>query len=207
MKDIRMDRKGFTLVEVLIVVAISAALSTLAIIYSRSGENQVALSIEESKIAQLILEAKELSIATYSQSGITCAYGVRFDYATSSYSLFEYDAATPVGPSNREICPSLASTTQQIKTDKIKEYRSGSWNIPTAKGVVLDGSGAPGNAVQLVLFYPPDPCMFVSFDGTTSKSACVGAATPPAESYVTLKTADGGTTRTIMVNPVGQVSL
>ena len=63
-----MERKGFTLIEILIVLAITAVLSGLAIVYTHVGQNQISLSIEESKIAQLILEAKELSIATYSRT-------------------------------------------------------------------------------------------------------------------------------------------
>ena len=101
-----MKRNGFTLIEMLVVIAVMALLSGLAIVYSHVGQNQVALSVESAKVAQLILEAKDLSVATYSDKKNTCGYGVHFDYSTNRYSLFEYDL-----PSGQSICPSLASTT------------------------------------------------------------------------------------------------
>ncbi len=206
-----MDEKGFTLVEVLVVLAITVVLSGIAIGYSHVGQNQISLSIEESKVAQLILEAKELSIATYSQNSATCAYGVRFDFATSSYSLFEYDSATTTGAGVRPTCPSIASTSQQVNMGAIQRYESGSWQVHTAAGVTLVSSTNPvaSATIQYVLFYPPDPCTLISLDGQTFQSACNSGTNndPPSEANVYLSTSDGSLTRTITINPAGQVSL
>jgi prepilin-type N-terminal cleavage/methylation domain-containing protein len=209
MKDIPMDKKGFTLIEMLVVLAITALLSGLAIVYSHIGQNQIALSIEESKVAQLILEAKELSIATYSTDSPTCAYGVQFDLASSTYSLFEYNSAEslPAYP-GRPICPSLASTSIAIDPGAVDEYAAGSWQIHTAQGVKLDDPGVASGTIQDVLFYPPDPCTLISLDGETFESDCSAVnGNPPEESYVYLSTTDGSASRTITVNPAGQVSL
>src|SRR5665213_2287500 len=89
-----MSRKAFTLIELIIVVAISALLSTLAITYSSIGRNSVSLSVEASKISQFILQAKQLSIATYTSASASCGYGVAFNMAAQTYSIFAYD---PVG--------------------------------------------------------------------------------------------------------------
>jgi len=200
------------LIEVLIVVAITAMLSGIAIVYSHVGQSQISLSIEESKIAQLILEAKELSIATYSTDQATCAYGVSFDFTDQTYSLFAYNSAanSPV-PGGRPICPSIASTSVAIVTRDMDEYAGGSWRVHVAQGVALkQGSGAASNTIQDVLFYPPDPCTLVSLDGKTFQSLCTslsGYDNPPAESYVYLSTSDGSLSRTVTVNPAGQVSL
>jgi len=204
------DKKGFTLIEILIVVAITAVLSALAIVYSHVGQNQIALSIEESKVAQLILEAKELSIATYSQNDTTCGYGVSFDFAASSYSLFEYDSATTTVAGTRPTCPSIASTSAAIDSSAIREYQAGSWQVPTAQGVVLVSPAVSGatTTIQDIMFYPPNPCTLVSTDGSSFQSVCdPGGANPPAEAEVILSTSDGSLTRTITVNPAGQVSL
>ncbi|HUC31364.1 MAG TPA: prepilin-type N-terminal cleavage/methylation domain-containing protein [Candidatus Paceibacterota bacterium] len=202
-----MDRKGFTLIEILIVLAITAVLSGLAIVYSHVGQSQISLSIEESKVAQLILEAKELSIATYSADDATCAYGVQFNLASSTYSLFAYNAAasSTLYP-GRPICPSLASTTASFDTNAISEYAGGSWQIHTAQGVVLDDPQNPASdTIQDVLFYPPDPFTLISFDGQTFSGAYTD---PPAPTgYVYLSTVDGSASRTISVNSAGQVSL
>lgn len=206
------DKKGFTLIEILIVLAITALLSSLAIVYTHVGQNQISLSIEESKIAQLILEAKELSIATYSSNSATCAYGVAFNYTNSSYSLFAYNAAaTSSEYAGRPICPSLASTSIAIASSAIQQYESGSWQMYTAPGVVLDGSGgAASDTIQDILFYPPDPCTLISIDGQTFQSNCDNTFPyndPPSAAYVYLRTVDGSMSRTITVNPAGQVSL
>lgn len=205
-----MHNKGFTLVEMLVVIAIMGLLSGMAIVYSHTGQDQIALSIEESKIAQLILQAKELSIATYSTDSATCAYGVEFDYASSTasttYSLFAYDSAVDSG--GRMICPSVASTAAQIFPGDIQPYQSGSWQIQVAQGVVLQDDGPASDTIQDILFYPPDPCTLISFDGKIFQTLCGPSGDyPPAESNVYLSTVDGSLSRTITVNGAGQVSL
>jgi len=209
------NKKGFTLIEILIVLAITALLSSLAIVYTHVGQNQISLSIEESKVAQLILEAKELSVATYSSNSATCAYGVAFDYAgsaaSSTYSLFAYNAATTsLLYGGRQICPSLASTSEAIATSAIQHYQPGSWQVHTAQGVKLVNGGAASGTIQYVLFYPPDPCTLISTDGLTFQSICNTTFPyndPPSAAYVYLSTIDGSLSRTITVNPAGQVSL
>ena len=204
-----MDNKGFTLVEMLIVIGIMGLLSGLAIVYSHVGQNQISLSIEESKIAQLILEAKQLSVATYGTDTATCAYGIQLNYASSTYSLFAYDSASSVS-GGRLICPSIASTSAALVPADIVPYQSGTWQISVAQGVVLEDDGAASDTIQDILFYPPDPCTLISLDGqTTFQSICNFGVNnnPPAESNVYLSTADGSLSRTIIVNPAGQVSL
>ncbi|HEY5221337.1 MAG TPA: prepilin-type N-terminal cleavage/methylation domain-containing protein [Candidatus Paceibacterota bacterium] len=206
------DKKGFTLIEILIVIAITAVLSGLAIGYSHVGQDQISLSIEESKVAQMILEAKELSIATYSQNNATCAYGVEFDFATSSYSLFEYNSATSTGSGSRSTCPSIASTSAAIDQGAIAKYTSGNWQVPTASGVILVSSTNPiaSATIQDILFYPPNPCTLISLVGqTTFQSDCNSGTNnnPPPEAYIYLRTTNGSLSRTITVNPAGQVSL
>ncbi|MGD1003685.1 MAG: prepilin-type N-terminal cleavage/methylation domain-containing protein [Minisyncoccia bacterium] len=205
------NKKGFTLIEILIVLAITALLSSLAIVYTHVGQNQISLSIEESKVAQLILEAKELSVATYSSNSPTCAYGVAFNYASSTYSLFAYNAAvtSPLYP-GRQICPSLASTSVAFNASDTQPYQPGSWQVHTAQGVVLDGSGgAASDTIQYILFYPPNPCTMINLaQQTTFRSNCSSiAGSPPSASYVYLSTVDKSMSRTITVNPAGQVSL
>jgi prepilin-type N-terminal cleavage/methylation domain-containing protein len=198
------NRSGFTLIEILIVLAITALLSSLAIVYTHVGQNQISLSIEESKVAQLILEAKELSIATYSTNSATCAYGVHFDYASSTYSLFEYNsAASSSVPGGRPLCPSLTDTLGAINFDAlaIQPYQSGSWQVHTAQGVKLYDGGYASGTIQDVLFYPPDPFTAINLSGQSDFTAA------PTASYVYLRTTDGSAARTITINPVGQVSL
>ncbi len=200
-----MKKSGFTLIEVLIVLAITAMLSSIAIIYGHVGQEQIGLSIEESKIGELILQAKELSIATYSQNGSTCAYGVSFNYPDQQYSLFAYNAKMP-----GSFCPSLASTTapNTIDTDAIQEYAAGTWAVQITPGVeLINPTSTPASdTVQYVMFYPPDPFTLISTDGQTLLSSYTDPTISP-ESNIYLQTSDGSLSRTISVSPTGQVDL
>jgi len=190
-------KKGFTLIELLVVVAISAIISAFTIQYGKIGQNQVALSVEAAKISQFILEAKQLSIATYTTSAATCAYGVLFDYPNQTYSLFAF---TPTGAPP---CPTLASTTA-ISAANVLQYQQQSWKVHVAPGVVLKNTAA--DALSVVIFYPPQPATLLSRDGTT----LMNPADPlnlPQTSRVYLTTRDGSANNTISVNPAGQVSL
>jgi prepilin-type N-terminal cleavage/methylation domain-containing protein len=110
------SRRAFTLIELMVVLGISAVLSALAITYSKIGQNEVALSVEESKVGQFILQAKQLAIATYtvppSTAAASCGFGVTFNLAATpqTYSVFVYDPAEDifrrdVGCSGDERCP------------------------------------------------------------------------------------------------------
>lgn len=196
-------RKGFTLIEILVVLAITAMLSSIAIVYSHVGQNQISLSIEASKIGELILQAKELSIATYSQNQDTCGYGIHFDYATQEYSLFEYNLASS---SPSDFCPSVQSTTANggmaaHGAPQEDQYAPDSWQVHVAQGVVLvDATNTASYTIQDVLFYPPDPFTFINFSGASTFNR-----NEPGNVY--LKTSDGGASHTIIVNSDGQVTL
>jgi hypothetical protein len=83
--------------------------------------------------------------------------------------------------------------------------------VHTATGVMLVSSTNPvaSATIQYVLFYPPDPCTLISLDGATFQSVCNSGTNnnPPAAAHVYLSTTDRSLTRTITVNPAGQVSL
>ena len=79
---------GFTLIEVLIVIAISAMLAGIAIGYSGVGRNQTALSVEETKISQFILQARTLAIATYGNTMASAAMEFCLTPPTQTYSSF-----------------------------------------------------------------------------------------------------------------------
>ena len=203
-----MKRNGFTLVEMLVVIAVTALLSGLAIVYTHVGQNQVSLSVESSKVAQLILQAKDLSIATYSDKHTTCGYGLHIDYATERYSLFEYDL-----PSGQAFCPSLSALTapgymQSSGALLEDEYAAGSWNIAPAQGVTLVDGGAASGTVRDVVFYPPDPFTLISFDGQTLYDSYNATMAPDtAGGNIYLATVDGSASRAINVSFAGQVNL
>lgn len=206
-------RGAFTLIELLVVVAISALFSTLAITYSSIGRNDVALTVEEAKISQFILQAKQLSLATYTASGSTsCGFGMTFNLATSSvqpyqtYSIFSYD---PGGSS----CPQ-GGAIANISSDQEKEYTNGTWDVPVSEGVVLESQNNEDGLVT-ILFYPPDPKVFLLREGDINPAYsgvggdCGNFDCDPNISYgsakVYLQTIDGQNSDTFAIDSEGQV--
>ncbi len=213
------SRSAFTLVEMLVVIGITTLLAAMAIGYSRVGQNADALSVETAKVAQVILQARELALATYTggAGGAACAYGVQFHYGggttgDGTYSLFAY---TPPKTASGH-CPSLASSTAYgLGTNPTlayeQVYAEGSWNMPVAQGVTLlppaSAGLAPGcdptTMLGAILFYPPDPAVLVNYEESGNTSLV-----PPgsAVASVCLATTDGQNATVIKVNPYGQVS-
>jgi prepilin-type N-terminal cleavage/methylation domain-containing protein len=186
-------RAGFTLLEMLVVIGITTLLSVVAIGYSKAGQNEVALTVETSKIAEVILQAKELAINTYgttANGSKACAFGVHFDASAQTYSLFAF---SPGGTH----CPSLASTTIILFTSDIAQpYEPSSWNIPITQGVQIASVDFSD-----VLFYPPAPATLINTGGYG------GQLLPPlGTSEIHLSTTDGKNSSVISVSPEGQVT-
>jgi prepilin-type N-terminal cleavage/methylation domain-containing protein len=204
------SRAGFTLLEMLVVIGITTLLSVVAISYTKIGQNGVALTVETSKIAELILQAKELAINTYgtTESGAkACAFGVHFDFTdptNPTYSLFAYSVDGGL------LCPSVASATEigLVGPNGVaglaipREYEPSSWEISPAQGVTID---RPANdAVTDVLFYPPTPTTLVTRDDLGGYISAF--VEPPETSKIYLSTTDGHNSSTISINPEGQVT-
>ncbi len=186
----RNSQDGFTLIEVLIVVAISALLAAIAIAYSGVARNQTALSVEETKISQFILQARTLSVATYGTAGI-CGYGVLFN-ASGTYSIFAYT------PSNAPPCPPASDITPASIESSERKYTDETWQVHPANNVILSG-GNP-DALAIALFYPPDPTTFLI------RASDMGSFAYET-SNIYLVTADGSLSKTIKVNSAGQITL
>lgn len=187
----------------MVVIVIAAMLATLGIIYGSEGRNQVSLSVETAKVSQLILQAKQLAIATYNtnQQEPACGYGMYFNYVNSTYSLFIY--SPQVARVSPYICPTFTTTettTFSFANDAV-EYSQQSWHVPVTPGLALKsvnaGNGIGPSAVA-VLFFPPNPQTLIVNVLNASKFTTSTA-------YVDITTA-GGATSTITITPAGQVT-
>ena len=184
---------GFTLVEIFVVVAVSALIAGLALSYSRKGEDRISLYIESQKIIELIFRAKSLSLATYANapgSDKPCGYGLQLDYSAQQYSLFSY---VPV--SAPEFCPSPSdvSSVPEISREPVDGAR---YAYKPASGVLLQ---AMGDSLYVVLFVPPAPRTLLSRNFG-------GGGFVDLPSFVYLTTRDGSATMKIVVSPEGQVN-
>lgn len=171
-----MTRRGYTILELLVVVGISALLSTLILTYGSGGRQQVAISIELTKVAQVISRAKSLAIATFNDP-TACGYGVHFDYAAREYYLAAYEAL----PSCRAIASvsNIRRLEERIRLPSEVEF----------------GEGAA--RAEDIFFVPPDPRTY---------SVIGGGLFGNTAANIYLRTRDGVVTRTISVNPSGQIN-
>ncbi len=182
-------RQGFTLIEILVVIAISAMLATIALGYSRTAQNEVALSVETAKMAQTILRAKDLALAAYANVPGTCGYGVLLNPAANTYSLFAYT------PGGAPPCPGAPAAFPQPCGVVCSAVSQATWQTPLQNGVTM---ASRADSATVVVFYPPAPTTYISRDN--------GATFMNATSKIYLATADGKASTTVAVNPAGQVS-
>lgn len=153
-------RSGFTLVEVLVVIGVTSLLASLIVTYTSDSRDQVALAIEQAKLAQTVSRAKSLALATYgrreaggSSSVIPCGYGVSINYDTHAYALFSY----PPGE-----CRSIPRIDPQIVAENIVDA------ITLPRNVRFRSPG-PESASE-ILFVPPDPTTFIWNAGDNATS-------------------------------------
>lgn len=175
-------RAGFTLIEVLVVISVTALLGALVITSSKAGERQIALTIETQKLASVLSRAKSLALATYADVNPNrCGYGVLVDGAAKTYSLFAYQEPNPPN------CASLSSIPPDFRAI-LSTYRLDS-------RVTFENAA---DSLSIVLFVPPNPATLLSADD--------GATFTATALKVHLVTSDGVARRAITVTPFGQIN-
>ena len=80
--------RGFTIIEMLVVIGTLALISAILIINIRTGEQQVTLFREQARIVSILSRAKSLSVATFGKTGVPCGYGVHFE-APGTFLIFK----------------------------------------------------------------------------------------------------------------------
>ncbi len=85
----RQAGKAFTIVELLVVFAITAILFTSLVFYSRSAERQVILFKEQMKVITALQKAKSLAISAFGENQAPCGFGVNFDKANNRMTIFK----------------------------------------------------------------------------------------------------------------------
>ena len=170
--------------EILVVVSVIAVISSFAISYGKLGQRQIALYIEEQKIAEMIFRAKSLAVATYQNPDKpkSCGYGLEINYQGGAYSMFSYVPSTQ---------PPDCSAITRIQSD----YRVEITSSKIGQGIVLKNDSQ--DSMYAVLFVPPAPRTLISnsIEGDLSSA--------PAKIY--LETIDGSARADITVNLAGQI--
>lgn len=86
-------RKGFTVIELLVVIFIIITLNSISFVYYREGEKQLTFQRTVSKILQDIRRVQEMTIAGKKcPANVSCGqntlYGIEFSKNSSSYFLY-----------------------------------------------------------------------------------------------------------------------
>lgn len=183
--DPRFCSRGFTLVEVLVVLAITSFLAGMVLTYSSVGRSQVALYVESAKLAQVAFRAKSLAIATYNNPDTPCGYGLRVDAPAKSYSLFSYRPAS---------CSSVSLGPVDLNDPGYRTIET--FSLPKEIDFATDGAAD----LDFVLFVPPDPKTYIWTEGQA-----VGPA-QDATGEVALRAAGSDNIMRVKVSPAGQVS-
>ncbi len=181
---VHLSRNGFTLIELIVVLGITALLSSILISYNHVSRQQLALYAERIKFVETIFRAKSLTLSPSPQSsseGI-CGYGIHVDYGAMNYSLFSYNKP------------------QGIDCQNINSIDVGSENIISTVGInknVKFINSENGVArYDDILFVPPDPITLLSSDGITINNGSVS---------VNIQTQDGSLSAVVSVNSSGLI--
>jgi type II secretory pathway pseudopilin PulG len=180
------DGEGFTVVELLVVMGVVILLLGCLVLYSGISRNQVALYVEEAKIAQIISRSKALSISAFGNPEVPCGYGVRVNPSAKTYSLFSYQTSDCGAISNIEVNePTKYKIIQSFKLPGGVEFQS--------------CSAGGGERLDFVLFIPPDPKTLIWVDGQSIPS-------PTGSGKIYLATTDCSANIIVTVSTAGQVS-
>ncbi len=188
-----MSEKGFTLIEILVVVGIMSLLTGVLILYSRTGERQILLFREQAKIINVVLRAKNLALNTYIEQGSPCAYGVHFDLALKEIRIFkdldangqtaDCDSTDPGLMPDNVYTPSGSSPTPEDLDPPIVENLDPTISFTEPIGVTD------------VVFIPPNPDTVITPDPAPSNEGVIEITSPD------------GSSKRIKINNFGQVTV
>ena len=184
--------KGFTLLELLVVVGVIVTLSTVALSGYRTGEDKFALQRSAVKLAQDLRRAETMAMtgesapSTFGGIFPSGGYGFYFANGASSYVLF----SDCNNNAEYESSGSAISCTASTGANPFPETME---TIPLETGAVISNI-SPATSFS-VTFYPPDPTIKIT--GADSQSY--------NQAVITLSLY--GKTKTVTINNVGLIDI
>lgn len=175
----RRSNTGFTIVELLVVMGITAILFTSLVFYSRTAEKQLILFKEQMKIITALQKAKSLAIVAFSESQTTCGYGVNFDKTNNKMTIFKEQPA-----SGNNSC----STRDHIYTSIDEFYEEIKLDNRTIKFGNLINSD--GGVFADIVFISPEPIIVI--DDSSSEFATIEITDILGVNKKTVKVTDAG---------------
>lgn len=194
------EDKGFTLVELMVVMVIITIMTTIVLTNYRAGGRQLALDRSANKLAQDIRRAQEIAMGSREEgacpSGFGGGYGIRLSRSDAAphYPWFWQYILFADCDNNGEYASTTDSLIQEVKFEqgvtlqKIKYWDGVQW-CP----VGLPGLGEP---VIDIIFSPPDPERVI-FTGESDFDDAIA--------HKLVLTTEDGRTKCVYVNKVGLI--
>lgn len=159
-----MENKGFTLLEITVVISIIALLSGILLAYYRGGEKQFALQRSTYKLAQDLRTAQEMAMSSrkFEDAFPKGGYGIYFRKYTNSYILFAdcNDNNTYDETGSAISCEQASANTPY--PEKIQ-------TLSLERGMkITDLSPASQENTLQITFFPPDPTITINPSANTA---------------------------------------
>lgn len=170
---------GFTLIETLVVLSILMLMTSMLVLYNRTGERQILLLREKARLISVIFRAKSLALNTFIEDEPACGYGVHIGPSAGSgqagYFIFRDKAIN-------------CRVSDRVYSDASDEIVAGS-------EVRLDPGIKFGQAdIVDIVFVPPNPTVFLN------------GGQGMREGTIALASSDNASQVTIIINNAGQIS-
>jgi len=176
---------GFTYLEMLIVISIIILFASFIITYNHISERQLIIIKDQARIVGALQKAKANALATFSDSGVSCGFGVRFSTSTIPNQMIIFKN-TPLTTSTNTLplCLAMDHSYQPLILSSTTEV------------IYLDPDIRFSNVGSLDIFFvPPDPTIFIDNSSSTPSS------------LIEIVTVDGLATKAVKINNFGQITI
>jgi len=181
------SKAGFTLIEMMVVIGIITILTTMTLVYSRSGSEQLKLFKDEAVVEGVLNQARSLAAERFNKDPNACAFGVHFTAGSQSFILFQ-DLKSSDKPSCKDF---NGNVYNNFKYDSGESFQSLSLENGLVFGISSNSTAVPaGNSVDVV-FVPPELSV---------------TSTLPLPLVFTISDPAAGASTTIAINGAGQIS-
>ena len=182
-------KRGFTLLEITVVISIIILFGTIFIANYRGGEKQFALRRSAHKLAQDLRGGQEMAMAGERFYGVfpQGGYGVYFAKNSSSYILFADCNNNKTYDGGMSVCPDCTGQTcfENAYSEKLEE-------ISFEEGIYIKDLAPSLLDSFSVTFFPPDPTITIN---------------PQANLASISLTFDGVSQKTVTINKVGLIEI